>query len=440
MEYQQYVKKATKNVKIVLIISLLILIITTIGVYIAGGMKKEERTDSLIKELIGATFENTDVITDDFMLTQKFSFNDKNSGKIRTEAIGDYNNVNTGTITSWWIDYDFFGREYVSFDISWEDGDTGTWDDLEIAKNNEGKIIGLGGERDGELAYEKTGASSTDSVLYTNSYLKDLLVAVVIIVCVVNFILISNIFIIKSTHKSEEKRKKEEIERKRIDERKQYLADMWNTQMQNIGFNKNDSIRVTLDNWFWATNENIYEAEDVSKFMHRYLDLEQEEYENKYETISVSDIQYFSKEGDIQYTTKVSGGGGGGSSLTGAIVGDLLAGEAGAIIGSRKQVQDIKSESVAHDSRQTLIRYYRGSQLLVISYDGFDVYNYLLKKIPEKDLLSIQLKLTVQSIENKIGEIDNVEEKLFKIKRLYENDLISKEEYENKKTEILSKI
>ena len=115
---------------------------------------------------------------------------------------------------------------------------------------------------------------------------------------------------------------------------------------------------------------------------------------------------------------KISGGGGGGSSISGAVVGGLIAGETGAVIGSRQKVQEVTSETVRHDSRRTLIRYYKDNQINVISYIGFEVYDYLLKKIPEKDLLTIQLEKN--PVVNEKQSSDSIKDKLETIKQLYE--------------------
>ena len=71
---------------------------------------------------------------------------------------------------------------------------------------------------------------------------------------------------------------------------------------------------------------------------------------------------------------------------------------------------------------------------------GFDVYNYLLKKIPEKDLLSMQLNGNNKQKATTETNINNIEEKMLTIKKLYETGLISKEEFEEKRAELLTKI
>lgn len=272
------------------------------------------------------------------------------------------------------------------------------------------------------------------NVIYNDGELY-ILVALLVGGISINGLFFTSVFNIKEEYKKEEKEK----EREKIESKKQLLIKTWNEKMEALGCNEEDSVRVLNKNWLWVANGNLYEAEDVDRFVKRCLNQDLEKYAIEYSCISVSDIQCFSAEGDVQYTTRISGGGGG-STITGAIVGGLLAGEAGAIVGSRKKVNEIKSESITHDSRNTLIRYYRENELLTISYDGFDVYNYLLKKMPEKDLLSMQLKGTDKQKESAENSLSDIEEKMLTIKRLYEAGLISKEEFEEKRTELLTQI
>ena len=63
-----------------------------------------------------------------------------------------------------------------------------------------------------------------------------------------------------------------------------------------------------------------------------------------------------SQEGNVHYTTEVHGGGGGGSSIKGAVVGGIIAGEAGAIIGSRKASNPITSSTKQIDDRTTKLK------------------------------------------------------------------------------------
>ena len=54
-------------------------------------------------------------------------------------------------------------------------------------------------------------------------------------------------------------------------------------------------------------------------------------------SIPIKDIEYFKVKGEVFRETKISGGGGGGSSIKGAVAGSLIAGDTGAVIGSRKK-------------------------------------------------------------------------------------------------------
>lgn len=77
-----------------------------------------------------------------------------------------------------------------------------------------------------------------------------------------------------------------------------------------------------------------------------------------YKLISIkkSNIVSVSQEGDVHYTTEVHGGGGGGSSIKGAIIGGVIAGDAGAIIGSRKSTDPITSSTKQIDDRTTNVK------------------------------------------------------------------------------------
>ena len=114
------------------------------------------------------------------------------------------------------------------------------------------------------------------------------------------------------------------------------------------------------------------------------------EYENFpsdkiYEKISfpLSTIEYFSSQGDLTVETNVKGSGGG-SSITGAVLGGLIAGDVGAIIGSRKEVK-FESEHIKHDTRCTLLSVItpEGRNIIKFDFQALDILQYL---IPEKAL------------------------------------------------------
>ncbi|MFM8424567.1 MAG: hypothetical protein ACKOBL_05265, partial [Chloroflexota bacterium] len=55
----------------------------------------------------------------------------------------------------------------------------------------------------------------------------------------------------------------------------------------------------------------------------------------KLSELSLNQIECFSQHGEIFRENKITGGGGRGSSIGGAVAGEIIAGEAGAVIGSR---------------------------------------------------------------------------------------------------------
>lgn len=222
-----------------------------------------------------------------------------------------------------------------------------------------------------------------------------------------------------------EKQKEEEIEI----EREQYFIDSLKKCV-------NDFIEKSVDLYLGFDNSSFYLIDDdCIASLKKTNELKAFEKALKYKAaIKVNDIIFFSKEGDVQYTTAISGGGGGGSSIGGAIIGAVIAGGVGAVIGSRKKVEEIHSTVEEHDNRITVIRYKNNGKIEEISIDGVLAYDFLLKHIPEKDLLNIQLEV------NKSSNGASAEERLVKLKSLYEKELINKDEYEKMRSEVLESL
>lgn len=159
--------------------------------------------------------------------------------------------------------------------------------------------------------------------------------------------------------------------------------------------------------------------------------------------IPFNKIQCFLKTGDVQYTSKVSGGGGGGYSATGAFIGGLIGGDAGAIIGSRKPVKQVKTTIETHDTRKTQLRYLRNDGTMdTIEKDGYAFYDYLLKNIPEKDLLSLQLKststITNMNMPKKTSDTASRADRLRELKSLLDDGILTQEEFDTEKKKILN--
>ena len=160
--------------------------------------------------------------------------------------------------------------------------------------------------------------------------------------------------------------------------------------------------------------------------------------------IPIEKIEYFSSEGDKYTSTSVYGGGGtvGGSSTKGAIVGGILGGEAGAVIGSRKEsvINEIKSTTKVHDEKITIIKYRNKEGMLKeikIARGHEGVFDALKELIPEKEYTYLLQKAQTQ---NSMDGGNNIQNKLERIKDLYEKESISKEEYDEMRKSILESI
>lgn len=112
---------------------------------------------------------------------------------------------------------------------------------------------------------------------------------------------------------------------------------------------------------------------------------------NKKVIIPIKNIISFKRFGDIHSYTDITGGGGGGSSIGGAIIGGVIAGEAGAVIGSRKKTDEIKTKNIVVDKRVTIVEINDDNNLYYITLESKD-YEVLLKLMPSKEITFVQNK------------------------------------------------
>lgn len=100
--------------------------------------------------------------------------------------------------------------------------------------------------------------------------------------------------------------------------------------------------------------------------------------------LNIDKIKFFTTEGSIQRFSKVEGGG---SSVGGAIIGGLVAGDAGAIIGSRKEITT-SIETI--DSRKVWLLIEEDSKVKKIEFD-YEFYDIFNRLIPEKEYSYVSL-------------------------------------------------
>ena len=187
---------------------------------------------------------------------------------------------------------------------------------------------------------------------------------------------------------------------------------------------KNNGIDVMVQKVKDRLNENMFNVYSIS--------------------IPLSNIEFFYSSEYTYTTTEVNGGGGtiGGSSIKGAIIGGMIAGPTGAIIGSRKEgiIQPVTSTSTVHRGDTTYLQYHteRGSVCKIEALDNAaEFYSILTTLIPEKEYGYVSAE-SIPDEKSDTGE--DIFGKLELLKKLLDSGLLSQEEYETKKSEVLSRI
>lgn len=155
--------------------------------------------------------------------------------------------------------------------------------------------------------------------------------------------------------------------------------------------------------------------------------------------IPLNKIVYYTTKGEIVHETKLSGGGGGGSSLGGAVAGGIIAGGAGAIIGSRKEIDPIQSQIVTHDKRETVLLYLDHINIEREMLFGPEAYGILDKLIPEKSHRIVDAIRTNKIMQEQLDP-KNIASRIREIAKLNESGILTDEEYSEKKKALLDKM
>jgi hypothetical protein len=162
----------------------------------------------------------------------------------------------------------------------------------------------------------------------------------------------------------------------------------------------------------------------------------------KVTNIPIERIEYYHITGEVFRENKISGGGGGGSSIKGAVVGGVIAGEAGAIIGSRKKVEPIQSEIITHDTRETTIKFFDENDKrckLIFDHKSYEVLKDL---IPEKEydiVSSIKSENIIKKLQGEDGN-KTVFDQIRELAKLKEDGILNNDEFIEKKRVLLEKI
>lgn len=147
--------------------------------------------------------------------------------------------------------------------------------------------------------------------------------------------------------------------------------------------------------------------------------------------IPIDDIEYFSVVGEKYREQIISGGGSSNINIGGAVLGGIIAGDAGMILGGQRKVKEIQTKTVVHDTRCLCGSYFSNNKRYKLFFDK-DLEQYLLDNIGdlEKDIVDTKKK---NKMVNKTSKKDKLEE----LKELYDEKLISKEEYLESRKKIL---
>lgn len=158
--------------------------------------------------------------------------------------------------------------------------------------------------------------------------------------------------------------------------------------------------------------------------------------------IPLNKIEYYATMGEVFRENKITGGGGGGSSIEGTVTGGLIAGGAGAVIGSRKKTDQIKSELVTHDTRETLLNFFDDKNEKHSMFFEYKDYNIFKDLIPEKSFEIVSMIETSNILNMSINKnsTENITDQIRKLAQLRDEGIITEEEFVDKKEKLLAKI
>ena len=171
----------------------------------------------------------------------------------------------------------------------------------------------------------------------------------------------------------------------------------------------------------------------IEQFLPAYVKLKKYGCNSYAKGIALDDIVCFKVEGSVHHLTNVHGGG---VNMQGAAVGAILGGGTAAIIGSRIGT-GISTEHIKQDDRKIVIFYKDNGEMTTIAVESSDVDETIRafrQLIPQKEESIVQVEVHKQP--NAVTETSAVEE-LKQFKELLDCGIISQEEFDAKKKQIL---
>lgn len=155
-----------------------------------------------------------------------------------------------------------------------------------------------------------------------------------------------------------------------------------------------------------------------------------------YAKILLEDIQYFKIEGNVQYISDVSGGG---VNMQGAVAGAIIAGDTGAVIGSRVGT-NTKTNIIEKDHRHIVLVYKEKGILKSMDIKSFQpdkTIDVLRNLIPQKEDTVVALNKQESTGNITSAQLSSADE-LRKYKELLDDGIITQEEFDAKKKQLLN--
>ena len=156
--------------------------------------------------------------------------------------------------------------------------------------------------------------------------------------------------------------------------------------------------------------------------------------------IPLENIVSYQLVGNIEHTTVTNGGGPTVPNIKGAVYGGLLFGAAGALIGAQTGAftNPIKSEVVEHDSRRTMLTLKNAEGQVEIRELPYYYSEVFMKVIPEKEFNYLQATKNAETtIHTQSAPAINMVEEMKQLKELFDLNLITQEEFDSKRQQIL---
>lgn len=177
-----------------------------------------------------------------------------------------------------------------------------------------------------------------------------------------------------------------------------------------------------------------------SKFQYNYSDLRRLLLEPKKMMIEVDKVIYYEEKGQV-FDKQIVTSSGGGVNVAGAIVGDMLFGTAGAILGGRRPTR-INTSYVKQDERYIELYYYTEEGEIAMLPLPHGLYGTFKQYIPNKDYKIVSLNtpgsLATPKQEQLPDNSSSALDKIKELKQMLEMELITQDEFDKKKQEILS--